>query len=438
MRTPRLNGHFPIWRTSSAPSPSLQGEVRCGGRPTREMLPPTREWPETWPPQVPSAFSSERARQNADYLEQCLGAAWIRKGVARGAPHQFLQDWRWGGLEAFLRLNALAEDLRVLEGTAGLPSVLAELKTPKQSQPTSHTIHTAALFRRAGNNVSRFYNPKNDSLPDFELQVQGDRIPAEAKQLTQSEPERLFSSHASLLQEALLNSVLIEGTNHPELRIVIKDGRHFPTTADIINAVREGLRARSTNGASQHGFEFRSPLFNAFLLAPPPFGDVTDAVSLQIVAPRDDKEDDRVERLLNKANKQLKRNTNGEEPALMCLALGRHQDPHAVAALIHHKFNNGDFRSTSGVILHSFANQEGPQPKTVVDLISYISNPNARRSVGAITLEGVGITGSLLDNTPIDATTSCYGVGIARGRIAGNNATIGLSPLFRLPSSMLT
>lgn len=393
-----------------------------------------KPWPQTWPTSTDCQFSVERAEANARYLEAVFGKPWVEKGVQRqwaAKEHPVVSAWRWGGGEHFLQLNALAEDLRLVENTPGFAGVLRELKQPKDYYPTRHMLRAAALIKRGGNALTKFFPAGSDTVPDFEVMITGTRVPVEAKLLTQSQPWRDFCTKAVDLRDAVIRDLYPDGSNHPVTMIVVKKHDEIPSCDDVIREVAEA-RKKFDGHTSEH----RGSLVNVFLSAPPGASHA-DFVSVQIATPRSDAEEQRVEHLVKRANRQLRNNAKEAAPGLLCVSITEHQDPHTLVRWLSRKFADQQFRSISGVLLHRPASHRGPPPIVVLDQLAFVQNPNAFVALPEFQMTAIGAAPGLLDNPPPPEAISCYGVGIVRSRILSGNNSIGLNvPKVLLPEAL--
>jgi hypothetical protein len=378
------------------------------------------------------AFDPARAKENADFLIATLGT-WVTRPPAGPKPHRLPQAWQQSGPDPYLQLNRLAEDLRVLEAVPGLPQLLRDLKTVKRFEPTLHEIHTAALFQRGGQPVTKFYNPLSESAPDFDVNI-GARVPVEAKQLMLSGASRLFSSRAWQLQEEL-TSTLQNDSEFPEaeLILVVKDRDAFPDSATARPIIQAGIE-RLLAGAV-----YRSPQMNLVARPLPPSAVLDRRLTLHLVGATDPTEDERVEGLIKKANRQLRTNADGQSPGIACVALRELQDPQAIADLIKRKFHDAQFRSTSAVLLHRYASFSDPNRSSIADALVWLPNENAHVPITKnVHLKGPELTGPLFD-LPSDGSVSCYSISSAHGRVIDATAQGGLflNPIYRLRPELL-
>lgn len=94
---------------------------------------------------IPCFFSTSRAQANAGLLRQVLKTRFLER---RSAAHPLRKLWDQEGIDAYLRLNALAEDLRLLTAKQGLRTLVNDLRSMGQWEFAHHTVHMAALLKR--------------------------------------------------------------------------------------------------------------------------------------------------------------------------------------------------------------------------------------------------------------------------------------------------
>jgi hypothetical protein len=388
-----------------------------------------------WPiPNNTCQFTDARAADNADYLRKMLGGKWIDDGVRDEYSHPVLSSWRWGGPEAFMHLNALAEDLRTLEGVPGLEPALHDLRRAKGYEPTRHVLRMAAMMARAGTRVLQLFEPSNDSIPDIEIEVAGAAVAVEAKQLTESEPSQQFRTYGHKLVDWILKEVLTGPEDYPIVQVIVKDAHLLPTEEVIFEGIRSALHSYAGMALVR-----RFKHFNVALEADPSSHAFVDYRSIHIFCPRSPKENLRIARRAEKSNKQLRSHNKDQKPGLLCLGLTEHQDAHFAAEVLRKKFKGSQLRGISGVILHMPARHEGPGPRMVLDLISSVDNPNALQPPPAnIPIDPLGIGLDLFDHTPRTDAVSAYRVGIVEGTPkASANAPLGFKMVRSLTPEML-
>lgn len=262
------------------------------------MNPPSKPWYNSWPSHIECSITPERAEQNARFLEGIFRQGWIQRALLRNEQHPLINMWRSAGDQlAFLQLNTLAEDLRQLADVRGLGSLIADLKRRSGYIPAAHTVHVASLFSRAGNPVQKFFAPGKVTVPDFEAMLSGVRVPIKAKQLTTSEPARRFSAAAFALKERLAAAIFDEGRSFPEIQIIVGDPLSFPSVEEIIYGIETALLKYQV-GVTVNA---RSDNVNIRLIPASIIGGMDQHRAIQVIAPRDDSEDARVEGILKKS-----------------------------------------------------------------------------------------------------------------------------------------
>lgn len=395
-------------------------------------MPPA--WAQWVVPNRTCQFTDARAACNANHLRKVLGSEWINKGETGAPTHPLLRAWRSGGPDAFMLLNALAEDLWVIAGVPGLDSALHDLKLVTGYEPTRHVLRMAAMMARAGTRILRLFEPSNDSIPDFEIELAGVRIVVEAKQLTCSEPQQQFNVYGNALRDRIMSEVLTGPENFPAIFVVVKDAHSLATDVTVMDGVRDALSSYTGTSTVR-----RSKAFNVFVDPEPASDSFAEYRSIQIVCPRSPKENLRIARRAEKSNKQLRNHTKDQRPGLLCLGLTEHQDAHLVADVLQKKFKGSQLRGISGVILHSSGHYDGPGPRVVLDLLSPVVNPNTLVPPPPnIPIKSLGVGLDLFEQSPRNDAVSTYRVGVVQGRIkAMENAVLGFQMVRRLTPDML-
>ena len=200
---------------------------------------PWFEWSQS---DLPCEFSDDRTQDNRRFLERILGDAFINgRGTDRGS-HPLQNEWDNTGANSFIQVNALAEDLRLLDGKLGIAPVLHDLRDNHQCLPTWHLLHTAALFERArAGSVLEFVPADGHIAPDLVVDIAGDRVPVEAKLLTQSEDEVRFFAVANRIRQALsepTDSIPVATA----VRIILKQPVTVDISGDVIHTANEAIR----------------------------------------------------------------------------------------------------------------------------------------------------------------------------------------------------
>jgi hypothetical protein len=176
-------------------------------------------WFEWMQPGVPCFFSAEQAKDNAGFLRDFLSANFIDR---RSRSHPILKMWDQKSVDAFLSLNALADDLRLAATKDGIDAVRNDLRSANMTDSARHTIHTAALFERErAGSLLRFFEARNETIPDYLVEIGGEAVPVEAKMVLTSEVDQQFISLAS-----------------PAIRQVIAALKDKPQTYDVFRLAR--------------------------------------------------------------------------------------------------------------------------------------------------------------------------------------------------------
>jgi hypothetical protein len=347
-------------------------------------------WANWWQDDLPCAFTREDAARSAAYLEEVLGAEFLSasRHPASQVNHPILQRWKGGGANAFLELNALASDLRVVSGAQGFASVMRDLKDRRKCSPTWHTLHAAALHARAqGATIERFYPQTDESCPDFLISYDGGQCVAfEAKLLTKSGPEVEFEARAAQVSEQIMTGVLGAATVHPVVTVVFRDAENLPSAESVVAAAAGGL-ARFERDA----LEFRSPLANIFI--DPADGTstgVSESRTCLVLCPKSHKEDSRVHRIAAKASRQLLSDASKDHPGMLVLGITHLQDPGYVAGLFQRRFAAGHYPGISTVLLMRTGTNLDPPARFPIDLLAAVHNSRAARSQPKVPLRPVG------------------------------------------------
>ena len=357
---------------------------------------------------------------------------WIKRGIAyaQNERHPILQDWSRAGYDSFLWLNALADDLRVLEGVRGLDAVLKDLRNTKLYKPTRHVLHSAALFARAGNVIERFYPQTSNALPDYEIVVDSKRVAVEAKILLRSDVEQRFGYYAEGFVKQLYSQVLTWDAVHPEVYVVVKDAHTLPSFEDIFSVIKAGIA--QFNGKK---LEFRSAQFNVFLSEPQRGFEAF--LFCQVLCPRSPRENLRAESRGKDASKQLQSGLTANLPGIFHLEIDRHQDPQDIHDLFQKRFKQQQFRGIGGVILSRTNICYGPPVAMLVDALGIFQNPSAVRPVPVeLSLRGIN---PLLDLSKLTAFDKpkipAYWHGDARAKLPPNPPN-GLQLDLAIPSAL--
>jgi len=359
-------------------------------------LPP---WAQYRPTEVPTIFDAAQTVRNVEFLKKTLGPKFLIG--ARHAPkyikHPVLQKWVTNGANAFLELNALAEDMRCLSDATGFEHVLRDLKERQTCLSTWHTLHSAALLARNPlSAVDRFFPQTDETLPDFLLRSPDGLVACEAKHLTKSRQEEAFTVFASDLSNQVKTKLLKEDTSYPTLTIVIKSAEMRPDIDFLLQAISTGLEKCKGTPVT-----FRHSQVNIFFEPPDASPDACQK-TIYILGRKSDKEDLRVQKRGQQASTQLAVPEARDYPGLLILSVGHPQDPEFIETLFRNRFERGEYSGISAAMLIRSGTQLSPPQAAPADLISIIRNPRTSRPLPNLRLDPVGFIGRLRnkDQTP--------------------------------------
>lgn len=324
-----------------------------------------------------------------------------------------LKEWDTVGGNAFLQLNGLADDIRLLCEKVGLGTVLTDLRDERLCLPSWHLLHTAALFERARpGSVVEFLESGEEERPDAIVLVGRARIPLEAKLLTQSEDEERFSRLARLIEDGVTGaySRLKQPT---ALYIVLKQSPFDSVPASVISVVNESIAAYRGASVSRRG-----NLCNVFLEpveAPP---GIVDFRIFYVLSPVPDTENIRVLGRAKKASNQLRSLVSGALSGLLSIGLSDHQDGASVFEHIAGRIRAGRLRAISGVLLVKRRTLLGAPQRVNVDLLEFRPNSSAEQPLGSrVPLRPAGAAGLLTKVEPAIGEIRAYRFGTSTGRV---------------------
>jgi hypothetical protein len=206
---------------------------------TSPVAPPWTTW---WQTDLPSQFSPERARENADFLVGALGSEWLRRATstAGDSAHPIARAWMQNGANAFFDLNSLAEDLRHVIETPGIKGVVADLRRKGICQATWHAVHVAALLTRdPGQRLLEFYDQDDQSKPDFRIEIDNEKLAVEAKRFYPSLIQERFETFATPVCETIVKTVLPASGIQPVVVVAVKNAEELPAGEAILAVARE-------------------------------------------------------------------------------------------------------------------------------------------------------------------------------------------------------
>jgi len=395
------------------------------------------QWTSWWQNDIPCQFSQKQTEENKQYLIKIFSESWLKKRIhgKKGNGNPLVQRWINNGVNSYLELNSLAEDIRLLGKKPCFETILKDLKSTNTCMATWHVIHSAALFERAEKGViTRFYNQTSSSAPDFSLTIGGSEYPVEAKLLTQSECEIEFEVYSRKLIEQISSLLLVQNLIYPQIMIVIKCFESLPDYNDIINSLKQGLH--NYKGKSMKG-SFNK--YNVFIDSPVVSKkDFTYHKTIYIFSPRSDKENIRMEGRVKDASKQLKKH-DSELSGFVFLGIGEHQDPYYAKNRLLQRFQNRQLKAVSSVVLLRSGTYLQKPKRTIIDLISIISNKNATKKVSTSKLifRPIGLCDKLIQDNHITNKVSSYRTMIVEGKIAHTDVSLIMPDIKYLTTEML-
>ncbi|GEM_PF-5165423 len=385
-------------------------------------------WTTWWQDDIPCRFSRNDATQNCSFLIDLLGREWLQKALGPRTQHPLVSEWMANGANAFLLLNALAEDARLLVSVPRFGGIVKDLRHRKRCRPGWHVVRAAAMFQRAGVTVTEFYEQTTEEIPDFSIRFSSVEANVEAKLLTKSDVEEVFEEYAKLLLQRIFADTMAKEVIYPPVTVVVKDAAHFPDSDEIVNAVRTLVNASPTESRTEH--------FNIFVDAAP---SITTTLfrSCHILCPRSEKENLRVETRIKKASHQLLSDATSERPGILWIGVTEHQDPLAIRDLLLRRFERGQYRGVSLAILSlSGTHLEHPR-RSVVDLITTIVNPKSRAPLPCTIPIGPLDLNSPLNKHSGDAGIPAYRVASAETRVAPGVPGVSLPDIRRIDPQLL-
>jgi hypothetical protein len=294
------------------------------------------------------------------------------------------------GANAFLLLNALAEDARLLISVPGFDRVLKDLRDGTLYESARHAIRGAAMFRRAGAVVSQFYEQTERDAPDFSVRIDDIEANVEAKLLQRSDLEEAFQSYGKTLCKRIFEKAMPDELIHPSVTVIFKDVGNLEDAGEVANAVADLLRDPRLPPK-----EHRGASFNVFV-DPKPSGAGLFR-SFSALCPRSEKENLRVSSRVSKASRQLQSDLASDRPGILWLGMTRHQNSVFVRNLLLRKFIAGQFSGVSQVFMLGSGTHLAPPRRTVVDYGARVVNPNSIvRLTATIPVKPLDLIGDLI------------------------------------------
>ncbi|MFT6791758.1 MAG: hypothetical protein ACJA04_000971 [Cellvibrionaceae bacterium] len=394
-------------------------------------------WTKWWQDDFPCEFDKAKTNKNNQYLIKLLGENWLKKRILRNHRcHPLLMRWLSNGCYSYLELNALAEDIRLIENKPNFKTILNGLKSKNTCIATWHVIHCAAMFERGEKCVvSRFHAQTSKTSPDFSLNIDGKYYPVECKRLIESDYEVEFNKYAKKLLTSIKSSILTGKLIYPQISIVIKCYESLPEISRVTETIKEGMgkfQGQSIKGAFEQCNIFIDPQNLTKK-------DFSSHKSVYIFCPRSIKENTRVEGRIKSASKQLKQ-YDSEISGLVCIGIGQHQDPYYIGDKLVERFKRGELRSVSGVILLRSGTFLGKPKYTVSDLTGMISNVNATMKLPRKNLKfrPLGMHGTLTDDRNLNEVSSYRVASVEGTRVNLSSGTLLSAPNIKyIPKEML-
>ena len=388
-----------------------------------------------WQDDLPCEFDKIRTKINRDYLINVLGENWIINRIQKDIHHPIITRWNTAGANAYLELNSLAEDIRLIAEKPNFDSILKDLKDTRTCLATWHTIHCASLFERGeSGSIVGFFRQTSSSIPDFSVKTGGVDYPVECKLLTDSDCQAEFGKYTDDLMKNIQTLIFADEKIYPLVYIIIKCFERLPTINNVVNSLKEGLevyKGDKIKGAFEK--------FNVFIeLNTASKEDFSLHKSVHIYCPRSEKENIRVEGRIKNAASQI-RLFNSIDSGIVCVGINRHQDAEYIVEKITNRFLNNQLKSISCVFLIRTGTFLEPPKRTVVDLISTFKNSNSKNIVPTDNLKigTIGASGKLLDYQNKTSGIPAYRHIVMEYKLINLNAVISSHELNHLTKEML-
>ena len=384
-----------------------------------------------------SIFSADRTVENYKYLRSKLGARFIAQAnhAPRFVKHPVLTRWTNSGIGSHLELNALAEDLRVVESAPGLQEVLQDFRNSARCLATWHTMHAAALLARAdGVQLIRFFPQTSESAPDFLIQTSAGQFACEAKLLAESDIAKQFSIYAKSLSDAIELSILTADRQYPQITLILKDAEHLPPEQQVLSLLAQGV---ATFSGSK--LEYRSSTLNIFMETPSiDLEAFREVRAINILAKKSEREDIRVVSRGREASRQLQSESTKTLPGLLILSVGDMHDPEFIEKLFANRFAVRQYSGISAAMLLRSGTHTQPPDAAPIDLLSIVRNPIAERKLPNTPLHSIGLIGRLRD-TFLEPNVPAYRYQMIKGRVKSiqANAALGFQDMRLLTPEML-
>lgn len=392
-------------------------------------------WAEWFVDDLPCVFSRERTRENASFLTTTLSTEFTTSAGRARSSHPLLNLWDNSGPTSLLRLNSLAEDLRLLTEKRNVDTVIADLKDIGACPSAWHTLHAAALLERARpGTVIEFVRAKNDTVPDFIIKAAAaSRLPVEAKLLTRSELEDAFHGQAEAITRAISTHLAgrAEGIG---VVVVIKETVKKSVVSEVLAKVMQ--LSNQWNGSQ---LDFRSDEFNVRIERPALASGMAEHRLIHILAPVPFDEVLRVKSRARQASSQLRSLPNAERSGLLALGLSDRHDGSLVFTALERGMKAGRYRGIAATLLLKSGVHLGPPQRTTVDLAEIRFNSFAAVPADSdIQLRSVGPMLTLTKVEPAQLDVPAYRHLLASGKpIGSGSGYLGLNDIPRVPTALL-
>lgn len=392
-------------------------------------------WAKRWQEDFPCVFSSEHTKENCKYLISLLGESWIEKRSHRqGGTHPLISMWLTRGSGSYVRLNALAEDCKLLDKKPGFEIALGNLRRTPQYHSSLHVLHSAALFERSRPGSVLEIEPSTEDLShDFTVADGSVEIFVEAKYLQNSAKAQGFGAWSSSCSESA--GTILPGRDHlPQVFVVVKDFDFRPSSDALLEQISLAIEASADAFAA-----IRRRGHNIFVEpAPEVEGHFSKYRSFHFLCPKAKSEDDRVLERVRSASKQLSSSNQMKRTSLLILGLTEMQSPHEVAALISRGFARKKYQNISNVMLLRCGDDCRPPKAGFLDLLSMFSNPNAHRPInGPFHMRPISGCVDLFSNSQDIGGVPAYRYSVTSAKVRKLGGRIDMPNIMRLTPEML-
>ncbi|MEO8315852.1 MAG: hypothetical protein ABI645_13790 [Pseudomonadota bacterium] len=387
-------------------------------------------WYEWAQPDLPCFFAPDRARSNSDFLQETLGTRfWERK--SRSNP--MLTLWDEKNPHAFLQLNALAEDLRLVAHKPGSAILLSDLRSRNAQESARHTVHTAALFERARvGSLVRFVEARNDTVPDYLVNLDGTAVAVEAKLVVTSTIEQAFGKVA--MPEINRCIEALQGRPLQYFIVAVARDATAPPAPGSVAEVVAGLPSRA--GVYEGDF----PGFKFWAEASLGLGQFTEHREIHLIAPVHEKDHLRLKGPAKQASKQLRALPEAPASGILALGLARMHQPETVNAILGNEMRQGNFKGIAAVLLIKQGSHLAAPRRTVIDALEVRRNPAATHPIICqVPLRPIDLGVKLSEAEPPVLEKPAYVCAVTQGRVTNTagGAALGLRRLDRIPRGMI-